>query len=255
MDEQFKKDYDRFKSLSYEDFKALAKDDSLSVYQKIGFPDSYRKEKEKAIFNDIITKLGMEGEKGKVILDIGCGCSDLAHYIIDYAKQNESRLLLTDSEEMLSHLSDDSFIEKFTGYFPEQTEELVNKYSSQVDYIIIYSVFHYVFYNTCSFKFLDVAVSMLKPGGKLLLADLPNISKRKRFFSTETGVAFHRAFTNTDTVPEVQHLVLEPAQIDDGVVFSILHRYRNFGMETYLLPQNENLPMWNRREDILIQKI
>ena len=41
-------------------------------------------------------------------------------------------------------------------------------------------------------------------------------------------------------------------KIDDGVLFSILHRYRNSGFETYLLPQGEGLPLSNRREDILI---
>ena len=96
---------------------------------------------------------------------------------------------------------------------------------------------------------------MLKPGGKLLLGDIPNISKRKRFFSTKTGIKFHQEFTKTDTQPEVKHLLLEPAQMDDGVIMGILQRYRGFGFETYLLPQNEELPMGNRREDILICRI
>jgi len=73
MNEQFQKDYDRFKNLSFEDFKKLAEDDSLSVYQKIGFPDTYRKEKEKLIFDDIVTKLDLMGAENKVLLDIGSG--------------------------------------------------------------------------------------------------------------------------------------------------------------------------------------
>jgi hypothetical protein len=47
---------------------------------------------------------------------------------------------------------------------------------------------------------------------------------------------------------------VETKKIDDGVVFGILQRYRNFGFDTYLLPQNDNLPIANRREDILIKK-
>jgi cyclopropane fatty-acyl-phospholipid synthase-like methyltransferase len=254
MNEQFQKDFERFKNLSYEDFKKLAQDTSLSVYQKIGFPDEYRKEKEKLIFNDIVAKLDMKNQKDKVLLDIGSGCSDLAHYIMELSKDQNLKLLLVDSQEMLDLLPEQVNSEKHYGYFPDQTEDLVNQYMGKVDYIVCYSIFHYVFYNTCIFRFLDTAVSMLRPGGKLLIGDIPNISKRKRFFSTETGVKYHQAFTGTNTIPEVHHLTIEPTQMDDGVIFGILQRYRNFGLETYLLPQPEDLPMWNRREDILIKK-
>lgn len=254
MKESLKRDFDRFKSLSFEDFKELAKDESLSVYQKIGFPDEYRKGKEHLILNDIINKLNIRDAQSKVLLDIGIGCSDLAEYIIELTRTEKMTLLAVDSKEMLDNIEDAEHVKKFYGYFPDQTEELVNKYSNGVDYIICYSIFHYVFYSTCTYRFIDIAVSLLKPGGKLLLADLPNISKRKRFFSSDTGILFHQNFTETNTLPEVKHLVHEPGQIDDGVVFGILQRYRNFGYETYLLPQNQDLPMANRREDILIVK-
>ena len=46
------------------------------------------------------------------------------------------------------------------------------------------------------------------------------------------------------------HLIV--GQIDDGVILGVLQRYRGFGYDSYLLPQNENLPFANRREDILI---
>lgn len=255
MDDKLKQDLDRFKNISYEDFKSLAKDDSLSVFQKIGFPDGYREEKEGHIFDDIYEKFDLgAAQENKIFLDIGSGCSNLAHYIIQACERQGLKLLLVDSKEMLDLLPDKGNTEKFYGYFPDQTEELVNKYSGKVDYILCYSIFHYVFYNTCIFKFLDLALSLLKPGGKLLIGDIPSISKRRRFFSTDQGIQYHQKFTGTSTLPEVNHFQLEPAQIDDAVIFSILHRYRNFGYETYLLPQPKNLPMWNRREDILIEK-
>jgi hypothetical protein len=43
-------------------------------------------------------------------------------------------------------------------------------------------------------------------------------------------------------------------KMDDTVIFSLMMRLRKFGCETYLLPQNPDLPMANRREDILIVK-
>lgn len=249
-------EFDKFKNLKFEDFRELANDDNLSPYQKIGFPDAYRKDKEALIFRDIREKLKLgDGRTGAVILDIGAGCSGLAQLIIGYSEQQQHELLLVDHKEMLDQLPDRSFIKKYYGYFPDDTPDIINKYTGGIDAIICYSIFHYVFYNTCCFRFLDMAVSLLKPGGRLLIGDIPNISKRKRFFSTPAGIAFHQQFTQTDTLPELTHLQPEPAQMDDGVVFGILNRYRNFGFETYLLPQADDLPMANRREDLLICRI
>ncbi len=249
-------EFDKFKSLKFEDFKNLVNDDSLSIYQKIGFPDSYRKDKEKLIFEDIIRKLSLDNNvANKIIIDIGAGCSELAHFIINYSEEQNSELILVDHKEMLDQLPDKAFAKKYYGYFPDDTAEIVNNYQGKVDAIICYSIFHYVFYNTCCFKFLDVAVSLLKPGGKLLVGDIPNISKRKRFFNTNTGIEYHQEFTKTKGLPQVEHLIPEPTQMDDGVIFGILQRYRNFGFETYLLPQDMKLSMANRREDILICKI
>jgi hypothetical protein len=253
-------DFDRFKNLSFEDFKTLANDDTLSIYQKIGFPDAYRKGKEEAIFHDIVNKLGLNSGSGRekqesVLLDIGPGCSELPKFIIDHCKSINTKILLVDSIEMLKQLPDGSHVEKFEGYFPNDTPSLINQYLNKVDFILGYSIFHYVFYNTCIFKFLDIAVSLLKPGGKLLLGDIPNISKRKRFFSTEIGKAFHKSFTGTDTEPVVDNFVLELGQIDDGVLMGVIQRYRNFGFEAVLLQQPDTLPMSNRREDVLITRI
>jgi hypothetical protein len=253
-----KSDFERFKNLTFEDFKELAKDDSLSQYQKIGFPDAYRENKENIIFDDIISKLNFQtADKNSagVLLDIGPGCSELPKMIIDHCNKFDFKILLVDSKEMLDQLPSQESITKYEGYFPNDVPDLVNQYQNKVDYIVGYSIFHYVFYNTCIFKFLDTALSLLKPGGKMLIGDIPNITKRKRFFSTETGVAFHKNFTQTDTLPDVNHLQLEPTHIDDGVLMGIMQRYRNFGFEAYLLPQPTTLPFHNRREDLVIHKI
>lgn len=86
----------------------------------------------------------------------------------------------------------------------------------------------------------------------MLIGDVPNISKRKRFFSSANGVRFHRDFMNTSESPNVQFNQIESDQIDDAVVFAILQRARLQGFDAYVLPQDPALPMANRREDILI---
>lgn len=241
----------RFSNLSFDEFRALAKDPSLTKYERIGFPDAYRKGFEQAIFLDICAKLSNLELKKMRILDIGPGCSDIPQMLIDKCAINKHSLTLMDSIEMLDQLQDAEFIEKRHAMFPDCADWIAaNKQTFNV--VICYSVLHYILIDTAFFRFLDCALSLLAPGGQLLIGDVPNISKRKRFFSSAVGVAFHKKFMNTDESPKVLFNNIEHDQIDDSVVFSILLRARNQGFDAYVMPQHYDLPMANRREDILI---
>ncbi|MEN6348228.1 MAG: class I SAM-dependent methyltransferase [Syntrophomonas sp.] len=244
--------YDRFKNLTYEGFKELAGDKTLSCYEKIGFPNEYRQGKEQAIFQDILQKIPRLQEPGKVVLDIGCGCSELPHMIIDFCEQADHELFMIDSAEMLELLPDRPRVKKLAAYFPEECADFLDEYAGKVDVIICYSVLHYIFAETNLFSFLDSALSLLKEEGALLMGDIPNISKRKRFFASSTGIAFHKEFMQTNETPEVSFNHIEAGQIDDAVIFALLQRGRSAGFDAYVLPQSPVLPMANRREDILI---
>ena len=246
--------YEKFKDLTYRDFRTLARDDSLSKYEKIGFPDSYRKGFDNKIFADIQKKLTHLNKKNKLIMDIGPGCSELAVMLIELCKKNNHQLILIDSKEMLDNLPDESFIEKIPCYYPSECHWVFETYKNKIDSILTYSVLHYIFAESSIFRFIDVSLGLLADSGQMLVGDIPNISKRKRFFSSPTGIRFHQNFTNTKTIPEVTFNTLEPDTMDDAVLFSLVMRCRNSGFDAYLLPQSENLPMANRREDILIIK-
>jgi len=47
---------------------------------------------------------------------------------------------------------------------------------------------------------------------------------------------------------------LEPSVMDDSVVFAVLARARAQGFHAWVVPQAVDLPMANRREDILIRR-
>jgi len=66
-------DHNRFKHLTFDDFRNMAQNDRLSRYEKIGFPDAYREGKEESIFEDISRKLINLGKEEKVVMDIGPG--------------------------------------------------------------------------------------------------------------------------------------------------------------------------------------
>lgn len=249
-----KEEIKKFSTLSFEDFKDLAKDDSLSPIQKIGFPNSYREGTEEIIFKDILSKNPIMLEENKVILDIGPGCSSLIHMIIDLCEKQNHQLILIDSKEMLDLLPEKDFVKKIPGYYPKETLDFINEKSESIDCIISYSVFHYIFTEGNIYNFIDKTLSLLAPGGNFLLGDIPNVSKRKRFFATKAGVRFHQDYTKSETLPDPLTFDIHQEKVDDGVIFGILSRYRNFGFETYLQPQPDSLPMSNRREDILFRK-
>jgi hypothetical protein len=239
--------------LNYAGFALLARDESLSKYEKIGFPDGYRAGHEGAIFADIRAKLPRLMERGRTVLDIGPGCSDLPQMVIALCREQGHRLVFVDSDPMLAQLPEADFIEKRPGLFPKNRADLADL-KGRVDIIICYSVLHYVFVDANPFDFLDLAIELLAPGGELLIGDIPNVSKRRRFFTSDAGIAFHKRFTNTDAMPDVRFNVPVPHAIDDAAVLGLVARARAAGADAYLLPQPPTLPMSNRREDMLVKR-
>ena len=241
---------DRFRDLTFDGFRELATADGLSRYERIGFPDSYRDGYEAAIFRDVRSKLTNLGRRGQTVFDIGCGCSDLPLLLADACGRQGHSLILCDSAEMLGHLPDEPFV-KAAGRFPVDHAELIADYAGRVDAILVYSVLQYVFVEGSVFDFVDACLSLLAPGGQLLLGDIPNQSKRKRFFASAAGVRHHQTFTGTDDVPAVPFNQLDRSKVDDAVVLAILGRARAAGFDAYVVPQAVDLPMANRREDVL----
>jgi hypothetical protein len=128
------------------------------------------------------------------------------------------------------------------------------KFTGRIDVIIAYSVIQYVFTEGNLWNFLDRCLALLSEGGEILFGDVPNISMRKRFFSSQAGAVSHRNFTGKNERPEVVFNNLEIGQMDDSVVLAILARARSQGFHAWVVPQALSLPMANRREDILIRK-
>ena len=122
-------------------------------------------------------------QKSKTILDIGPGCSNLASKLINNSRELNHNLILIDSSEMLDQLEDSSGIRKIAARFPD-CKNFLEDFKNKIDVIVCYSVFHYVFHEGNIFNFLDSALSLLSPGGQMLIGDIPNISKEKIFLNT-----------------------------------------------------------------------
>jgi hypothetical protein len=243
-----------FRDLTFDDFRRRASDERLSPSEKVGFPDRYRAGKEERIFADIVAKLSNLGRDGALVMDIGPGCSGLALMVVEWCGRRGHRLLLVDSDEMLAHLPDAPYITKVPAMYPRGCDGLLRDYAGRLDAILTYSVFHHVFAEANVWEFVDRSLELLAPGGQMLIGDIPNLSKRNRFFRSARGVAFHRAFTGRQDAPPIDDEASARSKVTDAVVLAVLARCRQAGCDAYVLPQPDDLPMANRREDVVIVK-
>lgn len=244
----------RFADLTFEGFRELARDERLSLHEKIGFPDSYRAGKEKAILADVRSKLSHLESAGRRVLDIGPGCGRVALELVALCGARGHELTLIDSPEMLALLPDSPGVVKRPGRFPHEHEGYRAQARGRLDAILVYSVVQYAFREGDLFAFFDACLELLAEGGELLIGDIPNQSMRRRFFNSARGIRFHQELTGTEGLPPAVHGALEPGCIDDPTVLALVLRARNSGFDAFLLPQAAGLPMANRREDLLVRK-
>jgi len=240
--------------LTFDDFKSRANDPNLTQWEKIGFPDSYRKDSEELILKDILHKLSIKdvSKPGLKVLDIGCGCSNLVKMLIKHCNEYNHLLFLNDSKEMLCNIPSEVIKTLNGDLMPGKFPEDFKNNTLSFDAIIVYSVIQYPYIESNIYSFLHSCINLLVPGGKLLIGDIPNVSKRERFLKSSEGEKFKKNKLNLNTSVIMNHDAEE--RIDDAIIFSIMQRFRSFNCETYLLPQPNSLPFANRREDILIIK-
>ena len=234
-------------------FPTATLDPSLSASEKIGFPDALREVAEDQILDSIATLVELGSRSGMLVVDIGCGCGVLTQRMVELCVAQGHELVLVDSAEVLNQLPDAAPVRKLPGRFPDPALHM-DEYLGRADAVIVYSVLQIVFVEASVFEFVDATLDLLAPGGALLIGDVPNISKRKRFFASERGAAFHRAFMDSEENPDVDFNVIERGKIDDSVVLGLLARARAQGFDAYVLPQPPELRLANRREDVLIRR-
>lgn len=229
----------------------MAKDSTLSTHERSGFPDSMREGAESAILDDIEQKVpALRNGSGLKVVDIGCGANPLTDGMIERCRERKHRLTLVDSPEVLAHHRQTPGVTLRSGRFPG-TPCLLADAIGTCDVVIAYSVLQLEFAGTGVHAFVDAALTLLAPGGRLLLGDLPNASMRRRFLHSEAGRAYHREYTGRDDEPPVVWPRLPVGELDDGVLYGLLARVRDGGFHAWLMPQSADLPMANRREDLL----
>ncbi len=189
------------------------------------------------------------------LLEIGCGPGNLL-IPLSFMVQSATGL---DHPEVCRYLRSrfgDQRIEtigcNFFDYAPDA--------DTVFDKVLIYSVMNTLADLDEAVAFVDKAVGLIAPGGRLLLGDIANVDRKARFLASASGTAFEAEWNAAlSASPEsvVKSDVLGSETVfrpSDGFVLSLMTRYRERGFDTYLLPQPPNLPFGNTREDLLITR-
>ena len=236
---------------SFESFGDLAAS-GLSDTEKAGRHGIQAKD-EKNIVADVIAKLDLEAEDD--LLEIGCGTGNLLIPLSFRVKEAVG----IDHPKMIDALKKrfpDAGLSGVAGDFLQV--ELDRKFAK----ILIYSVLHYLSDDAEVFAFIDRAAALLRPGGRLLIGDLPNDDRKRRFNESERGRRFNaewQARMKEGGPGEVAARLFAQigsdsrrVPVNDGLVLRILERYRTRGYDAFVVPQPPNLPFCHSREDILI---
>jgi len=239
-------------SISYENYGILA--ESLSDHTRVAGRYECQREAEKRILVDVVHKLALSPRDR--LLEIGCGTGNLLIPLSFIVREVTG----VDHPSCVSAFSKRFHADSITligmNFFDCQNDAL-----GSFDKILIYSVLHYLSEDEL-ILFVDKALSLLLPGGKMLLGDLPNVSRKERFLSSKEGKDFAAEWDkkmgqagDKNNRTSVRQEDRDTVVFNDATMLSLLGHIRKEGFHAYILPQPGSLPFGHTREDILIERL
>lgn len=212
---------------------------------------SFQKDAVKKIAPEVMKKIELKTTDS--LLDIGCNCGDVTiplSFMCD-------KVTVVDGPGPIARIKRrTSDYNKFTYVEGDFLEVDIQE---KFDCIIAIGVLLYVNPFEKKVEFIQKALDMLKPGGRLLISDIVNNDRKKRFANSEKGKEVDQAYREkfqlfTEEDVAISKHKFEGEFLNDVQLMEVLLKFRERGYETYLLPQSPELPFGYTRDDILIKK-
>lgn len=213
---------------------------------------SFQERAAKLILMDVVRKLSLDSSDS--LLDIGCNVGDITIPISFICK----KVTGIDGEKVIERTRSRTKEIKNIDYLVGEFLSLC--IPEQYECVLAYSVLHYVPTFEKQVEFVMKMASCLKPGGRALIGDIPNVSLKARFSASNEGkiVDEHYKENMNNLTAEDQYLLnseqMSGKTLNDEDIMRIMLELRTAGYEAYLLPQRHDLPFGCTREDILIRR-
>jgi SAM-dependent methyltransferase len=213
---------------------------------------AYQAEAERLIVLDIAAKLDLCPTDD--LLEIGCGPGNLLIPLAFLCRSATG----VDHPNLVRRLA-----ERFPG--PRKISLVPGNFldvqtpDSSYSKIFMYAMLHYLSTVEEVLGFVHKAAALLRPGGRMLLGDLPNADHKRRFLATQAGRAFDERWraSRERAAPPGEDF---PGESDDRLVGAfgdasiarIMLEMRAAGFESYVVEQTPDLPFGHTREDLLV---
>ncbi len=215
---------------------------------------SFHAVSEPLIVQDVVKKLSPQSSDR--LLEIGCGLGAIMTPLAAHVAQ-------------ATGIDHPSCIRRYREAGVPENVELIpgewpaTKADGTFDRILVYSVLHYLPDAEAAREFIDACLSVLDPSGGLMLGDIPNRDRQRRFSASEFGKRFDADWTERKATLSPEHSARDqifaeterhPPFLGDDFIVKLLADTRRDGMESHVVGQPEGLPMCYSREDVLIWK-
>ena len=237
-------------TITFENYGKLA--ENMRDFTQVAGRYSCQRDDEKNILQDVIQKLALSAKVD--LLEVGCGSGNLL-IPLSFCVGKVTGIDHPSCIDSLKKRYQAENVSLIGSNFLDCRENKLGVYHR----ILIYSVLHCLGKEEVK-SFIAKAVSLLRPGGKMLLGDLPNLSKKNRFLASKEGELFIEEWNKrlAATGDDVQKVQLsedsDTAEFNDDNILALIKEIRDSGCNAYLLPQPVHLPFGYTREDILVEK-
>jgi cyclopropane fatty-acyl-phospholipid synthase-like methyltransferase len=239
------------KNFHYNNYANIAKKITKKNSHILSGRYKFMTKKYKYIYKDIFEKLSIN--KLDDIFDIGTGDGKIINYLSNKCKSATT----IDSEEIINRTTRKKNITYLKGNIHEEGKKIKKRFNK----ILVYSVVQHFQDLKEVVTFINLCLKLLKDEGMILIGDIPNQDMNLRYQNTKNYQKQSRVYDNNRKLYLTKldreffsGKKVRTIQFSDKILFFLLNKFNTLNYETYILPQNKELPHSVKRVDLLIRK-
>ena len=203
--------------ITKEFFDDLSKNTNLSNEEASGFSVSYRAS---TMENQLqfLQKQFIDFKEGEVLIDIGCGSSDLTVQLFRGLLKEKAIIYAFDGEPQLGRLRH-SMGEDEINYTVADFRDgnSISKLSGVASYILLNSVIQYLIVDQTVEEICERLLILAANNCKIIIADIPNVDLAKRYYKEN----WRCDYVNNSSI------------VNDEVIIEIISKLRGCGFSCY----------------------